>query len=93
MRPTEEQDLIEKTKAEQVIAETPLMDGVDHITVELADDHDGDPSIWLHLYLSRGFQPDNDWLDRFGEYTSRLSLRVLDSGATRFPYTRLRPVA
>ena len=93
MRPTEEQDQLEKAKAEQIIAETPLMDGVDHIAVELADDHDGDPSMWLHLYLRQGFKPDSDWIDRFGEYTNSLSRRVLDGGATRFPYTRIRPVA
>lgn len=93
MRPTEEQDQLEKAKAEQIIAETPLMDGVDHIAVELADDHDGDPSMWLHFHLRSGFKPDLDWIDRFSKYASQLSLKVLHSGLTRFPYTRLRPAA
>jgi hypothetical protein len=93
MRPTVEQDQLEKAKAEQIVAETPLMDGVDHIAVELADDHDGDPSMWLQFYLQAGFKPEAHWCEQFVTYSNELSREILHSGLTRSPYTRLRPAA
>ncbi len=99
MRPTEEQDNLEKAKAEQIIAETPLMEGIESVSVELGDDHDGDPSMWLVFNLEPDFRPkhnfeaDKQWFERFHDYSGRIDTKIIHSGLTRFPYTRLRRAA
>jgi len=93
MRVSEEEGLLEKEKAEQIIAETPLMDGIERITVELGDDHTGDPAMWLVFHMRRDLEPDDQWLRRLNEYSGQLGLKIIDSGLTRFPYTRLRHAA
>jgi hypothetical protein len=93
MTVTEEQGQLEKEKAEQIIADTPLMDGIESIGVELGDDHDGDPSMWLVFYMRHDLNPDDSWLIRFNEYSGQLGMRIIHSGVTRFPYTRLRHAA
>lgn len=88
-----EKDQIEKETAEQIIAATPLMNGVERITVELGDDHSGDPAMWLIFHLEAGLNADEPWLIRFNEFSGLLGQRMIDSGLTRFPYTRLRNAA
>ncbi len=93
MRTTEVEDQLEKAKAEQIIADTALMDGIESVTVELGDDQTGDPAMWLVFQMKPGVKPDNDWFDRFNEYCHRLDMQIIHSGLSRFPYTRLRPAA
>jgi hypothetical protein len=93
MTVADEQGQLEKEKAEQIIADTPLMDGVERISVELGDDHDGDPSMWLVFCMRHDLNADRQWLERFNEYSGRLGMRIIHSGLTRFPYTRLRRAA
>jgi hypothetical protein len=89
----EDQGQLEKRAAEQIIAETPLMDGLESITVELGDDHTGEPAMWLVCYMRPDLKVDDSWLRRLNEYSNRLGLKIIDSGLTRFPYTRLRRAA
>lgn len=93
MRTTDEQDQLEKERAEQIIADTPLMDGIKSISVELGDDHTGDPAMWLVFFMNRDVKPDDNWYDRFNEFSHQLGMRIIHSGLTRFPYTQLRPAA
>ncbi len=89
----EEEGQLEKRAAEQIIADTPLMDGLESISVELGDDHTGDPAMWLVCYMQPDLKVDDSWLRRLNEYSNRLGLKIIDSGLTRFPYTRLRRAA
>jgi hypothetical protein len=89
----EDQGQLEKRAAERIIADTPLMDGLESITVELGDDHTGDPAMWLVCYMRPDLKVDDSWLRRLNEYSNRLGLKIIDSGLTRFPYTRLRRAA
>jgi len=93
MKVSDEQDQLEKEKAEQIIADTPLMDGIESVSIELGDDQSGDPAMWLVFHLQRDLQADDPWLKRFNEYSSKIDMRIIDSGLTRFPYTRLRQAA
>ena len=93
MNVAEDQGQLEKAKAEQIIADTPLMDGIEGITVELGEDHTGDPSMWLVFAMSHGMKPDDQWIDRFNEYSHQIGMRIIHSGLTRFPYTRLGQAA
>jgi hypothetical protein len=93
MNVSEEQGQLEKEKAEQIIADTPLMDGIESITVELGEDHTGDPAMWLVFLMNRDVRPDDSWYDRFNEFSHQLGMRIIHSGLTRFPYTQLRPAA
>jgi hypothetical protein len=93
MSVAEEQGQLEKEKAELIIADTPLMDGLERIQVELGDDHTGDPAMWLVFLMNPDVKPDDNWYDRFNEFSHQLGMRIIHSGLTRFPYTRLRPAA
>lgn len=93
MTVTDEQGQIEKQKAEQIIADTPLMDGIESIDVELGDDHSGDPAMWLVFYMQPDLKVDDDWLKRLNEFSHLLGMRIIHTGLTRFPYTRLRSAA
>jgi hypothetical protein len=93
MAVTEDQDQFEKEKAEQIIAETPPMDGVENISVELGEDHSGDPAMWLVFHMRHDLEADDDWLTQLNKYSQLLSLKIIHSGLTRFPYTRLRRAA
>jgi hypothetical protein len=89
----EDQGQLEKQKAEQIVADTPLMDGIESIAVELGEDHAGDPAMWLVFLMNRDVKPDDNWYDRFNEFSHQLGMRIIHSGLTRFPYTQLRPAA
>ena len=93
MNVSEDQGQLEKEKAEQIIADTPLMDGIESISVELGDDHTGDPAMWLVFHMRGDLATDDEWLKRFNEYSGQIDMRIIHSGLTRFPYTRLRRAA
>jgi hypothetical protein len=83
----------EKTKAEQLIAETPLAEGIDSISVELGEDHDGDPSMWLVFRLRDISGEDWEAVRRLNDFAAVLQTKILHSGLTRFPYTRWEQAA
>jgi len=93
MSVAEDQGQLEKAKAEQIIADTPLMDGIEGVTVELGEDHTGDPAMWLVFLMNRDVKPDSNWYDQFNEFSHQLGMRIIHSGLSRFPYTQLRPAA
>ena len=93
MAVTEDQGQLEKQKAEQIIAGTPLMDGIESISVELGDDQSGDPAMWLVFHLKHDLKADDHWLERFNNYSGQIDMKIIQSGLTRFPYTRLRQAA
>jgi hypothetical protein len=93
MNVTEDQGQLEKAAAEQIIADTPLMDGIESVNVELGDDQTGDPAMWLVFHMRHDLLANDQWLRRFNEYSHQLGMRIIHSGLTRFPYTRLRRAA
>jgi hypothetical protein len=93
MNVSDEKDLAEKEKAEQFIAETPLMEGVENVRVELGEDQTGDPAMWLVFRLRPDLNFDMETARRFNEYAAVIQTKILHSGLTRFPYTRLEQAA
>jgi len=93
MRTTEEQDELEKAKAEQFIAETPRMPGVEDVRVELGEDHTGDPAMWLVFRLAPDLKFDRVSAREFNEYAGVIQTKILHSGLIRFPYTRVERAA
>jgi hypothetical protein len=93
MTTAEDEALLEKASAEKIIADTPLFEGVDSISVEIGNDYDGDPAMWLNFHLTANLEPSKDWFTRFVEYDNKLGLRIVHSGLKRFPYSRLRTAA
>lgn len=85
----EEKGEQERVAAEQFIAANPPFAGVESVRVELGEDHSGDPSIWLVFRLRPGLEGDEAWVKAFTDYSTRLTLNLLSSGLSRFPYTRL----
>ena len=86
---TEANDVFEIQKAEEFIHETPRMDGIEDVRVELGEDHTGDPAMWLVFRLRHGLNFDMEMAKRFNEYAAIIQTKILHSGITRFPYTRL----
>ncbi len=84
---------LEKQKAEELIASAPAFAGVESVRVELGEDHSGEPSLWLVFKLRPELQADDSWFRAYIEYSNRLSLKLIHSGLTRFPYTRLESAA
>lgn len=81
-------------KAEQFIAETPRLEGVEAVRVELQDDWSGDPAMYLVFTVRRrGPDPDREWIRKFIDYSDVIQTKILHSGLKRFPYTRLEDVA
>ena len=93
MNVAEDEGQLEKAKAEQIIADTPLMDGIESVSVELGEDHTGDPAMWLVCYMRKDLKPDDHWYGKFNEFTHQLGMKIIHSGLVRFPYTRLRYIA
>jgi hypothetical protein len=93
MNVAEDQDLMEKAKAEQFVAETPLMDGIESIRVELGEDQTGDPAMWLVFRLQSDLKFDRETVRRFNDYAAIIQTKILHSGLKRFPYTRVERVA
>jgi len=93
MNTAEDQDQLEKSKAEQFAAEVPRMPGVEDIRVELGEDNTGDPAMWLVFRLSANLKFDLDVARQFNAYAAIIQTKILHSGLTRFPYTRLERAA
>jgi hypothetical protein len=89
MTVAQEQDQFEKEKAEQFVAETPRMPGVEKVRVELGEDFTGDPAMWLIFKLNPALNFDNAKAKEFNAYASVIQLKIIDSGLKRFPYTKL----
>ena len=89
MNVAEDQDLMEKAKAEQFIAETPMMEGIESTRVELGEDHTGDPVMWLVFRLRPDLNFDMEMARRFNEYAAIIQTKILHGGLKRFPHTRL----
>jgi len=83
----------EKKMAEQIIATTSPFPGVGTVIVELGEDHSGDPSMSLIFKIEDGVAIDEGWIQRFNEYATALTLKLIHSGLKRFPYARLEPAA
>jgi hypothetical protein len=93
MNVSDDKDLAEKEKAEQFIAETPLMEGIENVRVELGEDQTGDPAMWLVFRLRPDLKFDEEMARRFNEYAAVIQTKILHGGLTRFPYTRLEQAA
>ena len=93
MATVEEQGELEKAAAEKILAADPNFPGIEATTVELGDDHTGDPAMWVVFHLRQGFEPDTSWIESFSDYSTKTVLRLLDGGLSRFPYTRLESAA
>jgi hypothetical protein len=89
MSVAEAQDQFELQKAEQFIAETPRIDGIESVRVELGEDHSGDPAMWLVFTLRADLDANREWMRRFIAYAGVIQTKILHSGLKRFPYTRL----
>jgi hypothetical protein len=89
----EGQDEQEKAAAEALIAASPKFPGIETISVELGEDHTGDPSMWLVFRIRPDQNVDEPWIRAFSDYSTKLGLKLIHSGITRFPYTRLEPAA
>jgi hypothetical protein len=83
----------EKLQAERAIEETPLLEGVEGVRVELGYDHSGDAALWLIFRLKNDQLFDDDFIGRFIDYSGELQTKILQSGLDRFPYTRLERAA
>jgi hypothetical protein len=84
---------LDKVKAEQLIAETPLMDGVEEVRVELGEDWTGDPAMWLIFRLRKDIEFDSRMVRKFNEYAAIIQTKILESDISRFPFKRLERVA
>jgi hypothetical protein len=83
----------EKSRAEKLIAASEALSGVENVRVELYDDFAGDPALRVIFLLRNGFKPDSAWIEAFSTYSTKLTLRLLDSGLKRFPYVVLKDAA
>jgi hypothetical protein len=90
MTTVEEQGELEKAAAEKILAAEPKFPEIVSTTVELGDDHTGDPAMWIVFHVRQGFEPDEAWVHGFSPYATKVSLKLLHSGLKRFPYTRLK---
>lgn len=93
MTTVEEQGELEKAKAEQILAAEPKFSGVETMTVELGEDHTGDPAMWVVFHLRPGFEADTSWVESFSDYSTKTVIKLIDSGLSRFPHTRLEQTA
>ena len=85
----EEQDQFELQKAEEFISQTPRLEGVESVRVKLDEDWSGDPAMYLTFMLRRDLDANREWMRRFIAYAGTIQTKILHSGLTRFPYTRL----
>ena len=93
MKISEDQDRLERERAELIATEVPLFEGVERISVELGEDQTGDPAMWLVFHLRSGFDANREWIRRFLVYKQGIQLKILNSGLQRFPYTRFGEAA
>ena len=93
MNSLEETGLAEKAQAEELIAATPRMPEVEGVSVRLDEDWSGDPSLYLTFRIKADATFDEGFFLRFNEYAGEVQKRILHSGISRFPYTRLQEAA
>jgi hypothetical protein len=85
--------IAEKEQAERFIAETPMIEGVEDVRVELGEDHDGDPAMWLVFRLRSDLDLNRETVKHFNEYAGVIQTKILNGGLVRFPYVRLERAA
>lgn len=60
---------------------------------ELGSDHDGEPAVWVNLYVDETTAPRKE----FGRFASRMTTAIHEAlsrvGSTRWPYIRVRTAA
>ncbi len=83
----------DKIQAEEIIASTPKMPGIDSVSVGLSNDWTGDPSLNLTFLLQHDCVIDDDFARRFVDYSASVVDKILQSGVSRFPYTRVKRAA
>ena len=93
MTAAQELGLREKALAEKLLAMMPPPEGVESSRVELGEDPDGEPAMWVVFTLGRNRIVDAQWIDHFSRYSTHVSLKILESGVERFPYTRIERAA
>ena len=93
MKTVANDDQIAKMRAEELISDIPLMAGVNSIKVEPYIDNTGDPSLQLTFSLDRNVLVDDNFVDRFLEFSGVVQTRILHSELNRFPYTRMEQAA
>ena len=93
MNATEQDAQEELTQAEVIIAATPRLPEVESFAVKLYEDWTGDPSLYITFRIRRDAVYDESFFRRFHAYSNQVTRNVLDSGITRFPYTRLESQA
>ncbi len=89
----DEQAQVEVSKAEQFISEIPMFPGVESVRVEVGDDSAGDQAMWLVFRLQPEVHVDPEWAGQFSKYAAAIQTKILHSGLSRFPYTRLERAA
>ena len=89
----EQTGLAEKAQAEQIIEAAPRLPEVDTFEVRLDEDWTGDPSLYITFRIKRGTVFNKDFYARFNGYANAISLKLLHSGISRFPYTSLETAA
>ena len=90
---TEQDGVAEKQKAEELIASVPRMPEVEHVSVRLDTDWTGDPSLVLIFHIRHDAVVDDAFAAKYVDYTSQVQDKILQSGVSRFPYTRVKRAA
>ncbi len=80
---------IAKSTAEELISDIPLISEVSSIKVEPYTDHTGDPALQLTFQVHSDVQLDDDFWNRFLEFSRIVQTRILHSDLNRFPYTSI----
>ena len=81
--------MAEKQKAEQLIESVPKMAEIEGVSVQLATDSAGDPSLFITFSLRPGSVVNDTFASSFVDYVAEIQSKILQSGVSRFPYTRL----
>ena len=89
----EQQGEHERMKAEEAIAAAVPPGEIQSVRVELGEEHSGDPSLWVIFRIHPEAATDLSWIKKYSAYSTKLTLKLIDSGLKRFPYTRLERAA
>ena len=49
--------------------------------------------MWLIFHLREDLVTNDRWFSEFNKFAGKLGIKIIHSGLTRFPYTRLRRAA
>ncbi len=88
-----ESDQLVATKAQELIADIPLMPGITGIRVEPYTDNTGDPSLKLTFWFEKNIELENSFMDQFLKFSGEIQTKILHSDLHRFPYNRLESAA